>query len=68
VITRSKVIHISCHGKDNVRGTLLEFETEDLIGKFQGLTKKVIGKEDFKDKNDDIRVIVLSACQSQRIG
>jgi hypothetical protein len=41
---------------------------QELVGKFQGLTKNVIEKKDFKDKNDDIRVIVLSACHSQRIG
>jgi CHAT domain-containing protein len=49
-------------------GTFLEFEMEELVGKFQGLTKNVIGKEEFKDKNDDIRLIVLSACRSQKIG
>jgi CHAT domain-containing protein len=68
VVTRSKVIHISCHGVDKVTGTFLEFEMEKLVGNFQALTKNAIGKKDFKDKNDDIRVIVLSACQSQRIG
>jgi CHAT domain-containing protein len=53
---------------DKVTGTFLEFEMEKLVGNFQALTKNAIGKKDFKDKNDDIRVIVLSACQSQRIG
>ena len=41
---------------------------KELVGKLQILTKKIIMKKEFKDSNNDIRLIVLSACQSQKIG
>jgi hypothetical protein len=46
----------------------LEFEMQDLVGSLQRLMRNVINKKDFKDSNDDIRLIVISACQSQKIG
>jgi CHAT domain-containing protein len=41
---------------------------KELFGKLQMLTKKIIMNKEFKDSNNDIRLIVLSACQSQKIG
>ena len=68
VVTRCKVLHISCHGQDKETGMFLEFEMQDLVGSLQRLMRNVINKKDFKDSNDDIRLIVISACQSQKIG
>ena len=49
VVTKCKVVHISCHGKANSgEGTFLEFEMQDLVGRLQRLMKNVIIKKDFK--------------------
>jgi hypothetical protein len=66
-------VHISSHGHDGNKGANLDFEMGKLLGRLQKLTKLIIGKSIFKDKKmreDDyeIRLIVLSACQSETIG
>jgi hypothetical protein len=38
-VARCKVLHISCHGYDDVHpGTFLEFEMQELVGKLQKLS------------------------------
>jgi hypothetical protein len=66
-------VHISSHGFDGDGGSNLHFEMGDLLGRLQKLTKGIINKAEFKDrkikKNEsEIRLIVVSACQSEEIG
>jgi CHAT domain-containing protein len=63
-VTKSKVIHISCHGHDTETGTYLELENQEFVGSLQKLTKNVIEKKNFKENQDEIRLIVLSACSA----
>jgi len=69
IVTKCKVVHISCHGIDKANGNFLEFEMQELVGRLQRLMSNVIAKNDFKGRSiqknqrpDDIRLIVLSAC------
>jgi len=69
IVTKCKVLHISCHGRDNVSGNFLDFEMQELVGRLQRLISNVITKRDFRkgsnsklQRSDDIRLIVLSAC------
>jgi hypothetical protein len=41
---------------------------QELVGKLQKLTKNIISKPNFNESNNNIRLIVISACQSEKIG
>jgi CHAT domain-containing protein len=41
---------------------------QEHVGKLQNITKNAIEKDKFNEANNHIRLIVLSACKSEKIG
>ena len=48
IVTKCKVLHISCHGRDSESGNFLDFEMHELVGRLQRLISNVIKRNDFR--------------------